>query len=84
MHRVAAIDSLRLRVNLQIAHLLVAIMIQYDVYWSVLLRCDAEDGCMAATCHLYLQMFLGQTYGIVMGMRYLLLMREWGGALFGL
>ena len=69
MYRIIAIDCLGQMVYLQVALTLVAVMIQEDVYRSILLWGDTEDGRMTAACHLHLQMLLRQTDGIVMWMR---------------
>ena len=76
MHRISAVDGLLLWVYLQVAHSLVAVVIQYDMHRAVLFWGDAEDGGMTAACHLQLQMLFGQTNGIIMGMRDFFLMIE--------
>ena len=76
MNRIIAIDGLVLLVDLQVSLALVAVMIQDDMHWSILLWSDTEDGCMTAASHLHLQMLLRQTNGIVMRMRDLFCMRE--------
>ena len=82
MHRITTIDRLCLIVNLQVSLTLIAVMIQEDVYRSILLWGDTEDGCMTAACHLHLQMLLRQTDGIVMRMGDLFCMREGRGPFF--
>ena len=69
MHRVVAIDGLSLIVNLQIALVVVAVMIQYDVYRSINLWRDTEDGSMTGACNFQFQSFVWQTYCIVVRMR---------------
>ena len=77
MNRIIAIDRLILLVDLQVSLALIAVMVQDDVYWTVLLWGDTENGRMTAASHLHLQMLLRQTDSIVMRMRDLFCMREW-------
>ena len=76
MHRVVAIDGLFLIINLQIAFTLITIMIENNMYRTILLWRDAEDGRMTASRHFHLQMFLIQKGGIIMGMRDFICVRE--------
>ena len=76
MNRIIAIDGLVLLVDLQVSLALVAVMVQDDMHWSILLWGDTEDGRMTAASHLHLQMLLRQTNCIVMRMRDLFCMRE--------
>ena len=82
MHRVIAINGLRQIVDFQIALTLIAIMIQDDMHWSVLLWGNTEDSRMTTTRHFYPQMLLRQAHRIIMRMGNLLIMRERRSSLF--
>ena len=76
---VIAIDGAVDRVQLKHSLALIAVMVDDDMHRAVLLRRDTEEGSVAAARHLYLQMLIGQTHGIVVGMGYLFVVAEAGG-----
>ena len=76
VYGVIAVNRLVQGVCLDIPLSLVAVGLQEDVHLLVLLWRDAEDGSMAAACHLQQQMFVGQANGIIMGMGYLTVVAE--------
>ena len=83
MHRVVAIHAVSCRVYRHKTLFLITVGINHEVSLAILLVSKAEHRAMTESCHLCLEMFIGQDHRVIIGMRHLIIMTKPGGSLLG-